>query len=105
MFLNAVRAQKDLAGVFEYDGDVAYFYLYDLRLPDGKKIKDSIRIFVGGAEFSESEAQVRWSDNGERVGLFVRGRPLAIFDIAGSRKYGGGLTLSNAAPIPPEAAF
>jgi hypothetical protein len=105
MFLSAVRSKEDLAGVFEYDGDVGYFYLYDVNAMEGKKIKDSIRVFVGPAEFSESDADVRWSSDEQKVGFFVKGRPVAVYDLASSRKYGGGSNLADIAPIPAEIVF
>jgi hypothetical protein len=37
MFESASRANGDLAGVFEYDGETGYFYLYETKETRGKK--------------------------------------------------------------------
>jgi hypothetical protein len=38
IFVSSVRSTGDLAGVFEYDGETGYFYLYRAKGASGKKI-------------------------------------------------------------------
>lgn len=53
MFQSAVRSSGDLAGVFEYDGETGYFYLYQTGAM-GNKILSANHILTGPADFEES---------------------------------------------------
>ena len=54
MFDSVLRSAGDFAGVFEFDGDVGYFYLYDTTQPEKHKILGAIRMFSGEApDFKE----------------------------------------------------
>lgn len=51
MFVESVGRSGDLAGVFEYDGETGYFYLY--RIGDGgSKVLDSIHVLSFRPDFS-----------------------------------------------------
>jgi len=49
IFANSIRASRDLAGVFEYDGDTGYFYLYE---PKGAKIIGALHVVSGVINFA-----------------------------------------------------
>ena len=47
IFESSVRSAGDLAGVFEFDGDTSYFYLYRVDASEGNKVLDAIKVSVG----------------------------------------------------------
>jgi len=88
IFQSAVRSDGGVAGVFEFDGDVGYFYLYDLSKGKGNQISSSMRIVSGDLDFSEPDVRVSWNKFGNIVGLYIRDQLWAAFNIRGV-KYGG----------------
>lgn len=101
IFQSAVRPGDGVAGVFEYDGDVGYFYLYDLSKEKGNKIRSSMHIISGDPNFSESDVKVLWNKTGEFVGLYIKNQLWAAFDLKGI-KYGGTYSLAGVPTIPVE---
>lgn len=99
MFESAARAAGDLAGVFEYDGDTGYFYLY-VTDEGCHKVADAIHILSGEPDFSESDLSVRWDAEEHKVGLFIKGVLWAAFDSRGRIKYGGGYKVGGAPSMP-----
>lgn len=89
IFDSAVRSTGDLAGVFEYDGETGYFYLYMTEGEQGHKILDSIHIFSGESDFGETDISVRWDMGEEMVGLFIKGALWAVFDTCQRISHGG----------------
>src|ERR1044072_4849092 len=89
IFESCMRANDDIAGVFEYSEDVGYFYLYDLNRSPDQKILDSILIVSGQIDVEANDISVRWSSKEESVGLFIRDVLWAVFDVSTNRKYGG----------------
>ncbi|TCV78216.1 DUF2251 domain-containing protein [Sulfurirhabdus autotrophica] len=89
IFDSAVRSDGDLAGVFEYDGESGYFYLYKTEGGQGHKIIDSIHILSGEPDFTEADVLVRWDTEEEKVGFFIRGVLWAIFDSHDYTGHGG----------------
>ncbi len=100
IFDNCVRSGGDLAGVFEYDGEVGYFYLYETD----KKIIDAIHIVTGHNDFNESEISIRWNADEDMVALYIRSRIWAIFDTLCKQKHGGNYR-NAAAPTVPDAVI
>lgn len=105
LFQSAIRGNGDLAGVFEYDGDVGYFYLYDVSREDRHRVLDSIHVFSGATSLEESDVVVRWDDRGERVGLFLHGVQWAAFNTKSGRKFGGNFRAGAAPGIPDGETF
>jgi hypothetical protein len=109
IFNSCVRSASDLAGVFEYDGDTGYFYLYDTTGSPNQKVIDSIHILSGPPDFSDAEVTVRWDCEEEKVGLFIRGVLWAVFDSSNGAKYGGkykpGSSLPPPLPLEAKAGF
>ena len=103
IFESSVREKGDLAGVFEYDGEVGYFYLYDTTREHGTKILESIHILSGEVAFSETDVSVRWDHGQQKVGLFILGTLWAVFDANRRLKYGGNYDIQNKPIMPPEA--
>ena len=71
-----------LAGVLEYDGEVAYFYLLDESKPEGSKIERSIRLFSGSVAMVEMDVEILWKEDGSSVEVFLRGALLVHVDVA-----------------------
>jgi hypothetical protein len=69
IFANSVRASRDLAGVFEYDGDTGYFYLYE---PKGAKIIGALHVVSGVINFAFDNVSIRWDHSETKVGLFIK---------------------------------
>jgi hypothetical protein len=86
MFKSSTRSAGDLAGVFEFDGDVSCFYLFRVDAVEGKGIVDATRIGDGDPPFSESEVDVIWSDDESRVVLQVAGTSVAFFECSKGKK-------------------
>jgi hypothetical protein len=104
-FESAVRSGGDLAGVFEYDGDTGYFYLYSTpHSAAGQKVLGSIYIISGTPDFSEEDLHIRWDRNERRVGLFIRGELWAVFDSEDRSKLGGNYRPGILSQITPDTA-
>jgi hypothetical protein len=102
MFESAARSKGDLAGVFEYDGETGYFYLYNCGGGAGQQVVGAIRILSGEADFEQTDITVRWDGHERKVGLFIRHQLCAIFDADSGAKYGGNYRGDVQAHIPPE---
>ena len=89
IFDSAVRSAGDLAGVFEYDGETGYFYLYATEGDAGRKVLDSIHILSGDPDFADANISVRWDSEEQKVGLFIRDVLWAAFDCGRRSKHGG----------------
>lgn len=102
IFISKVRSAGGLAGVFEYDGETGYFYLYDQRREPGKKLLDAIQILSTPADFEEREVEVLWNSNETCVGLVIRDQVWAAFDTRTQAKYGGDYRRNAVLPVPEE---
>jgi hypothetical protein len=102
MFDSSARSKGDFAGVFEYDGEVGYFYLYESGKDAGHKVAGAIRIFSGEAEFKQADIAVRWDGSERSVGLSICGQICAVFDADARVKYGGNYIRGVPSDIPSE---
>lgn len=102
IFDSAVRSDGDLAGVFEYDGETGYFYLYKTEGEEGHKVLDSIHIFSGEPDFSEADILISWNTEENKVGLFIRNVLWALFDKRQHTTYGGNYKPEGKPMIPSE---
>ena len=98
MYVSALRSSGDLGGVFEFDGETGYFYLYDQNRRDRQRIVADIHILSGQPDFTESDVEVRWDGREEMVGLLIRGRLWAAF--GGGEKFGGDYRANGQPEIP-----
>jgi hypothetical protein len=89
MFDSVTNSTGVYAGVFEYDGEVGYFYLYEMKGNEGKKVVAAIRILIGAPDFDEDDVAICWSSTEERVGLFIHNQLWAVFDCATGARCGG----------------
>ena len=104
IFKSSARSSGDLSGVFEFDGETGYFYLYDQTHKSDQMIIDQIRILNGKPDFGEDEVLIRW-DNAERtVGLLIRGEVWAVFDAEFRAKHGGDYLPDGVSTVPAALA-
>jgi hypothetical protein len=99
IFESNVRTSGDLAGVFEFDGEVSYFYLMQITNAEGQKIIGAIRVCAGQPDFAEPDVLISWGQEEANVGLIIRGQLWAAFDSKGT-KYGGDYRRGGVAKIP-----
>lgn len=59
IFDSATRSAGDIAGVFEHDRDVGYFYLYDFTRGNGQKIVGAIRMATGKPAYGARDVEIR----------------------------------------------
>lgn len=100
LFESTVRSRGDLAGVFEYDGESACFYLYNVSVEMNHGAVGAIRTLSGRPDFSQREIAVRWNEREDKVGLFIHGRLWAVLD--GERAVGGNYAPGGRSPIEDE---
>lgn len=81
IFVSNVRCRGDFAGIFELDAKGAYFYLYDLHQPHGRKAVNFVRIARLPPDLDEKDVNVEWDDAQEIVGLFIERRLYAAFEV------------------------
>lgn len=98
----AARSADDVAGVFEFEEDVGYFYLYEMARRDGEKITGAIHIVSGIPDFAQKDISIRWAPDESEVGLFIRGQLWAVFDCKTSKGYGGNYRAGTSPMIPSE---
>jgi hypothetical protein len=103
IFVSSVAHDGRMAGVFECDDDVGYFYLYQV-LPNSK-VLDAIHVTSGKPEIDSSDTRVSWNSECTKVGLFIRGVLWAVFDIKNHAKFGGDYTNNGTPSIPSSAVF
>ena len=105
IFITSTRTKGDYSGVFEYDGETSYFYLYSLGNPDGEKIVGAIGLPYEITRNSEPDLSVRWNKQETKVGVFLRDNLLGLFNLGLHPKAGEdfkGVTLPN---IPDSEKF
>jgi hypothetical protein len=89
IFVDAVGETGEYAGVFEADDNVSYFYLYKIVEGADGEIVGAVQVYRGIPDFTESDVEVRWFDNDEKVGVFVKGELGAHFDLVSGWGYPG----------------
>jgi hypothetical protein len=89
IFVSKVRSAGDLAGVFEYDGETGYFYLYDERHERNHRVVGAIHVLSTAPDFHESDVRILWDATETCVGLVIRDHVWAAFDTRTGAKYGG----------------
>lgn len=105
IFVSKVSPNGKLCGVFEFDGETSYFYLY--RIPIHKsegKVLDFIHITSQTPKFSDKDVEVRWNNSGDSVGLYIFRHLWAVFCVSG-QKYGGDYTAGGKAQIPDDISL
>jgi hypothetical protein len=99
---SVLRSAGDIAGVFEFNGETGYFYLYRESAPPNHKVVSAIHILSGAPDFEQKDVSIRWTDGENIVGLFIRSVLWAAFDPANGTKYGGNYQKQGQPEIPME---
>jgi hypothetical protein len=100
IFDSSLRSAEDWAGVFEFDGTTAYFYLYNQAGEQEEKVAGAIHVLTGVPDFEQQDVLTRWDPTENKVGLFIRGdrgRP-SIWRLAASTE---GTTVPESGLISP----
>ncbi len=105
VFDSQVNSDGSLAGVYEYEDDVGYFYLYDLARPEGQKIIGAIRVLVGSVHYALKDLSIRWSDGDVFVGLFIENRLCAAFKVDSCEAFGGEFEKNSLIPESIKNSF
>jgi hypothetical protein len=102
MWGSAVRTAGDLAGVFEFDGETGFFYLYEVQAQPGRKVVGAIHIVNGLPDFNQQDISIRWDKTESMVGFFIRSRIWAVFDASARSGFGGNYDLNRSPDISEE---
>ena len=103
IFESATSNDGRFAGVYEDDGETAYFYLHEL---DGEaRVMDYVRVHSSAGCPQEVNVTIRWDARGEKVGLFIRGELWAWFDRVTREKHGGSYVAGAVPDFPRPASF
>lgn len=89
IFVDRVHSARKIAGVFESDEDVGYFYLYKLDNKPNQKIIGAIQVCSGVLDFAGEDVEIIWSADESRVGLAIKGRLWAYFDVHSRKGFAG----------------
>lgn len=89
IFESQLNSEGSLAGVYEHDDEVGYFYLYDPNRPEGQAIIGAVCVSVGPCLHDIDDLAIRWSRDEHIVGLFVKEQLLAAFDAKNRKAFGG----------------
>ena len=101
---STTRSAGDLAGVFEFDGDTSYFYLYKTTGDPGQKVLEAIHIMSGIPNFDAKDIKIRWNHNETIVGLFIRSKLWAAFESTTRMKHGGNYRVQAQPDIPSDVS-
>jgi hypothetical protein len=99
VFEAVARSAGDLAGVYEFDGETGYFYLYQTG-SNANKVLASIHVLSGAPDFTEADVEIRWDRENEKVGLFIREELWAVFDARDQTSYGGDYKRGTLPQVP-----
>jgi hypothetical protein len=56
-----------MVGVFEHDGRVGYFYLFDALAPEGRKVRGGVRVAPADMELRAAEVGLLWATAAPRA--------------------------------------
>jgi hypothetical protein len=104
IFKSTVQTNGHLAGVFEFDGEIGYFYLYEANEYSNEKVVAAIQVINGIPDFGEEDVTILWNVAQRMVGLFIKHQLWAAFDGMTREKFGGNYLGNNKSSIPPDVA-
>ncbi len=98
VFADAMRSAGDLAGVFEYDGQVGYFYLYAAGAK--RRVLRALHVLSVPCSLGSKRVEVRWGEGETVVGLFIAGQVWAVFDVDAGVEYTGNFQAGVGPALP-----
>jgi hypothetical protein len=105
MFANLARSTGDLAGVFEYDGEAGYFYLYRTMGAAAAKVIDALHVVSGHIDFAANDVSIQWDESETKVALSIKNTIWAVFDCTSGQKFGGNYRIGERPTIPANIRF
>jgi hypothetical protein len=102
LYESSIRSQGDFGAFFECDGEAAYFYFCDTK--EKLKILTAVQIFSGPADFKQDDLSVRWNETESQVGLFIKNRLWAAYDVETGACHVGSYRTKDQSNIPKEVA-
>ena len=100
IFESSVRSTGDVAGVFEFDGEAGYFYLYRLDAEVGNKVLGAIHISSKSPDYRADDIDIVWTMDEKFVLLQIRQKIWAAFECDGEKRYFGNYDNSTEPNIP-----
>jgi hypothetical protein len=101
IFESETNSAETLAGVFEFDGEASYFYLYKILEGDEYEILNNIRIQINSSpDFNSSDIEILWQSRDRFLCLKIKNIIWAVFDIQSNQTYGGNYSLNEVPKIP-----
>jgi hypothetical protein len=89
IFESSVRSSGDMAGVFEFDGETSYFYLYRVDANQEGKVLNAVKVFMDAVDCKQSDVVIKWSSDEKLVFLQLTGQIHAAFDCDNFQSYSG----------------
>jgi hypothetical protein len=89
LFLSTVGPTGDFAGVVEYDGQVAYFYLYDNKPNVKQRIISHLKINYDLSTLPQEEVAIKWDRTGRFVAIVIEGKLFGCFDAIAKSRWSG----------------
>jgi hypothetical protein len=68
---SSIRPCGDIAGVFEFDGVVSYFYICNVNSSGDPTIRNSVLVDVDRRQISTSQIKIVWASDYTIVGLKI----------------------------------
>ncbi|MDB5673322.1 MAG: hypothetical protein JWM65_304 [Sphingomonas bacterium] len=81
IYESGVEAAGRFGAVFERDDETAFFYLLDMRRPEGTQIVSAFAVERANNTPADVPVSVRWSETAAIAGLFTGGVLIAVFDL------------------------
>ena len=86
-FFSVHQPHGHLTVVFEFDGDVAYLYVYDDSAPDGDKIKNAMKIPEYQKELEFNNIIVNWSSDSTVLFMKIYNEMRAVIEVESGEEY------------------
>ena len=93
---SAVDPAGRFGAAFERDDETAFFYLIDLERTGDSRIVEAFNAQTVTDMPADAPVAVRWSANGEAVGLYVARNLVALFDLGKDGRKGRWATSEDA---------
>lgn len=100
IFDSEVCSSGEFAGVFEYDGETSFFYLYKMGKSGNAQVLDAIRVCAGTPDFSTADIKISWDTSEKIVGLLIRGEVWAAFELNPRQKFDGAYSAHGVSKVP-----
>ena len=94
---------EGVGAFFEEEEGVGWFYLFDDRREETKKIVTALKICSRGHGLKGKDLKLVWDKTGIKVGLQIRGEVWAVFDTRTLKSHSSRYTPDGEPGLPPRA--